>query len=47
MVIVAVSYRISNSCGFLTNEQGEPTSTLFCVINVSYHSELRVAITFY
>ena len=31
----------------LVNEQGKSTTTLFCLVSVGYHSELRVAITFY
>ena len=29
------------------NEWGETNATLFCLISVGYHSELRVAILFY
>ena len=29
------------------NEHVEPTATLFCLIRVGYHSELRVSITFH
>jgi hypothetical protein len=45
-----------NACGFQTyytvhpprvNERGELTTTLFCLISVGYHLELRVAMTFY
>ena len=33
--------------GVYGNERGELASTLFCLISLGYHSELRVAIDFY
>lgn len=44
MMIVTVSYRISNSGQFLSNARGEPTATLFYLISAGNHLELRVAI---